>query len=176
MYLHPDGSAQSFSFQIAGDTFPGSSDNFPDLRSRRSWYNLPLLTVKNDVTKAIKYQEQRKTVAKALKAARIQCLAVTHVGRKTGARFAEQAGVPVEEVARAGHWAHGVMEEVYLQKLSRPALRGLAGFSPGGGNYYLARDVDVPTALQRKVFPGLEKWQATILSMWASSADRIQGA
>lgn len=72
--------------------------------------------------------------------------------------MAEAFGASPAEIARAGRWTSGVMENVYLTNFSMPTMRALAGFSSGGGSFYLPRYVKVPETLQRKVFPEVERW------------------
>lgn len=57
-----------------------------------------------------------------------------------------------------GHWNENVMSEVYLQKLSKGALRGLAGREPYGTDWFLARDIDPPADLEALVFPFADAW------------------
>jgi hypothetical protein len=106
----------------------------------------------------ISYGTQNDAVALCLRTAAIDSSKTTHIGRKTGARLAELAGVPGSEIARHGCWAGGAMEDFYLQGFSYPTMRGLADFAPQGGDYYLERDIDVPESLLRKVMPDIERW------------------
>lgn len=94
----------------------------------------------------------------ALKHAGVRTTQATHASRKAGAQIAELNGASPAEIARAGRWVTGVMENVYLTNFSLPAMRALAGFPSEVGSYYLPRYVDVPEELQRKVFPEVERW------------------
>ena len=115
-----------------------------------------------DGSTAISYSTQRNAVGDALDAAHVKTKK-THIGRLAGSRLAEDAGVPAPEIAKAGSWTATVLEKVYLQALSRPTIRGHAGFNPVGGQYFIARDIAVPVSLQRLVFPGLEEWSVAFL-------------
>ena len=102
---------------------------------------------------------QRKAMAAALKSAGVRTTQATHINRKAGAQIAEANGASPAEIARAGGWATGVMENVYLTNFALPAMRALAGFKSEGGTFYLPRAVSVPPeTLQRKVFPEIERW------------------
>ena len=98
-------------------------------------------------------------MAAALKSAGVRTTQATHINRKAGAQIAEANGASPAEIARAGGWATGVMENVYLTNFALPAMRALAGFKSEGGTFYLPRAVSVPPeTLQRKVFPEIERW------------------
>ena len=102
---------------------------------------------------------QRKAMAAALKSAGVRTTQAIHINRKPGAQIAEANGASPAEIARAGGWATGVMENVYLTNFALPAMRALAGFKSEGGTFYLPRAVSVPPeTLQRKVFPEIERW------------------
>ena len=153
------------SFQHGREIFPNSDCSFPSFRRRKDWYDLPLLCDDDNATRPISYSTQRRAIDAAIKDADVRTTQSTHINRKTGARLAEEGGAANADIARAGGWAMGVMENVYLTNIPRPALRALAGFNPQGGTFYLPRAVDVPDNLQRRVFPEVEKWCVRSLTL-----------
>lgn len=146
------------SFQHSQEIFPQSGHSFPSFHSRADWYDLPLLTVGNNPLEPIKYKTQDEAIRNALAHAKVKSTQSTHFGRKTGARLAEAGGAAEGDIARAGNWAQGVMENVYLAHIPRQTIRAVAGFKAEGGNFYLPRGVEVPQRLQTKIFPRLEEW------------------
>ena len=151
------------SFHHSGHKYPKSRTTFPSFQKRSNWYDLPLLCRHHDVTLDISYPAQNKSMKRALASANIRSKKVTHASRVAGARIAEENGASPEEVARAGRWASGVMEAVYLSSFPLPATRAMAEFASQRGSYYLPRAVPVPASLQRKVFPEVERWRVASL-------------
>jgi hypothetical protein len=131
---------------------------FPNLLKRAEWYDLPLLSTTNNVKKQLSYMEQNRAMTTALQFAGVISTSITHINRKTGAQLAELGGASSSEIARAGGWAQGVMENVYLSNLPREAMRSVAGFRKDRGGFYLPRAVQVPSSLLVQVFPMVEKW------------------
>ena len=147
---------------MSGDVYPGSTSSFPDFSEKKNWYNLPLLSRKGQPTTPIGYRTQERAIKAALDYAEVQTSKKTHASRIAGAQFAEAAGASVSEIARAGGWATAVMEVVYLSAFPREAMRALAGFPTKGGSFFLERALEVPDALQRKLFPESDKWSVPI--------------
>ena len=148
----------SHRFQLASDPYKGSNESFPNLSSRPDWYPLPLLCHTHQPAKAIKYHVQERAIYDALTYAGVITTKKTHIGRIYGARLAEVSGAEYEHIQRAGGWAQSVVSNVYLSSFPMEAIRALAGFSKDKGHYHLDRDVEVPVALQRMVFPQVEEW------------------
>ena len=143
---------------MATENAPHSTSGFPSLGNRRRWYRLPVLALPGKPYAKLSYNTQAKTMGSVLKAVDIVSSKKTHLGRKTGARLAEEAGVAATEIARQGKWKRDVLEDIYLHGFSSNTMQGLAGFTPTGGDYYLPRDILVPISLQRKIMPEIEKW------------------
>ena len=143
---------------MASENAPHSNSGFPSLADKRHWYELPVLALPGKPHAKLSYHTQAKTMSNVLKAVNIESSKKTHLGRKTGARLAEEAGVAAAEIARQGKWKRDILEDVYLRGFSFSTMRGLAGFTPTGGDYFLPRVVPVPVSLQRKVMPEIEKW------------------
>ena len=143
---------------MATENAPHSNSGFPSLKDKRHWYELPVLALPGKPFAKLSYITQSKSMGNVLKEVNIDSSKKTHLGRKTGARLAEEAGVAPTEIARQGKWKHDVLEDVYLRGFSSNAMRGLAGFTPTGGDYFLPRDIPVPESLQRKVMPEIELW------------------
>lgn len=138
------------------DTNPPTS--FPSLQRREHWYDLPLLSYASDPTKAIGYGTQREAVKAAIDFAGIKTTKVTHISRRTGAQLAEINGADEDAIKRAGRWSSGVVESSYLTKFPMAAIRAIAGWNPQGGDFYLARYVEVPESLQKKLYPWVDQW------------------
>jgi hypothetical protein len=146
------------SFHIDGAPFTPDGLLYPNVSSRESWYNTVLYNNQNDNYKSVQYDTQRINSRKSLRHAKVYTKAATHVGRHTGTHFAESAGVPTLDIQMMGHWNENVMTDVYLSKLSKAALRGLAGRDPQSRDWFLARDIDPPEELLRQVFPFVDNW------------------
>ena len=146
---------------MASESAPHSSSGFPSLADKRHWYRLPVLALPGKPHAKISYGTQSKSMSNVLKSVNIVSSKKTHLGRKTGARLAEEAGVSAIEIARQGKWKRDVLEDVYLRGFSASTMRGLAGFTPNGGDYFLPRNIPVPASLQRKIMPEIEKWLVT---------------
>ncbi|RXK39824.1 hypothetical protein M231_02879 [Tremella mesenterica] len=141
-----------------------SPSGFPNLATRANWYDLPLLSDGKNRLKEVSYDTQRRAINEALKAANVHTYQKTHVNRRLGARLAEQGGASPDEIARAGHWAHSVLEIHYLTHIPRKTLRALAGFPVEGKGFFLPRAVTPSPTLLRKIFPDVDKWTALLNS------------
>ena len=148
----------SYRFSVDKESFVNSTNGFPDLSKRESWYFIKLLRGDKGEMDGITYTTQHNAVRAAHAKADVTSSKSTHAGRRGGARVAERAGAAVTDIARAGNWSTSVLENVYLDQLPRGSMRAQAGFRPEGGTFWLPRAVDVPEDLQRAVFPQTEKW------------------
>lgn len=131
----------------------------PNMSTRKSWYDLPLFSHKNQPAVALKYDAQAKSMRSALEECGIHTSAVTHISRKWGAQLAERGGASQADIARQGRWVTSVMENVYLSHFPLQALRVLAGFPVTQEAYYLPRDIQRGEALLVTVFPDIERCQ-----------------
>ncbi|KAE8246728.1 hypothetical protein A4X13_0g5650 [Tilletia indica] len=147
----------------------------PDFTSSDKWYPLKLFRAnKGTAAKAIGYDTQLDTINAAFKAAAIVGSAKTHLSRRSGAQMAELGGGEEGQVRRAGRLNAQVMELCYLSAVPREVLRVHAGFSKEGGNFFLARDIEVKEELLKKVFPWLDEWDAAIGSGKLASGKRVE--
>ncbi|RXK34682.1 hypothetical protein M231_08061, partial [Tremella mesenterica] len=83
--------------------------------------------------------------------------------------YLEQGGTSPDEIARAGHWAHSVIEIHYLTHVPRRTLQAHAGFPIEGNGFFLPRAVTPPATLLKKIFPEAEKWLSLM-----NAAERLQ--
>ncbi|RXK35195.1 hypothetical protein M231_07566 [Tremella mesenterica] len=151
-----------------------SPSGFPDMSTRANWYDIPLLSDARDRSKEISYDTQRRAINGALQAANVHTYQKTHVNRRMGARLAEQGGASPDEIARAGHWAHSVLEIHYLTHVPRRTLRAHAGFPIEGNGFFLPRAVTPPSTLLKKVFPEAEKW-LSLMNAVGRSQEELTG-
>jgi hypothetical protein len=71
--------------------------------------------------------------------------------RGAGARAAELYGVEDRQISRAGFWDSSSMASSYLTGLPVKYMRSAAGFSDGGGAYFIRRaEIPPPEALQQQ--------------------------
>lgn len=149
---------------------------FPSFAARESWYNIKLLISKKSMTKpvgdtstqdhtqartkAISYNTHNGGIKSVFEACNINLPSTTHAGRKGGTQHAELNNVPEVHIRSAGGWNNRtVMESVYLNKLPRQFMRGLAGFNPAGGSYFLPRAThEPPDCIKNKIFPEADRW------------------
>jgi hypothetical protein len=171
---------QWYRYQIHEDQYPYSKpigwpslQSFPNLCHKPDWYNLPLLSKTCTIDKLLSYTVQAKAMAKALQKAGVHGVKVTHDGRVTGTRMAEAAGASASDIAWAGGWSTGVMENTYMSNLPRETMRTLAGFSPVKGGFFLERAVRVPEELCRMVFPQIEAMCVNIIVPICRSCEEI---
>ena len=131
----------------------------PRFQRRTQWYTQHLLRGKEPGA-ALSYEVMLEWINKVFKEAGLHALKKTHAGRKEGSQVAEMAGVGESEIRRAGHWNSDSMSTCYLSSISRPFVRGMAGFAPATmGNYYLPRaKVLPPTSLVHAVWPWVDQW------------------
>ena len=111
--------------------------------TRRSVFNIPPQQRANWA--AISYVGVRTTQA-------------THLDRKTGAQLAELGGADRQAIARAGGWADGIMDNMYLSKFPRESMRACTRFERRRRIVLLASAGRRSRELQRMVFPDIEKW------------------
>jgi hypothetical protein len=73
--------------------------------------------------------------------------------------------VPEDQIRRGGRWNANQMTGCYLTTLPRAFMRGIADFDPEyASNYFLPRETVAPPALLLgRVWPDLDRWQATHL-------------
>ena len=134
------------------------------MADRQHWYNIRLIKGK-DRRKDISYAAQLDGVKKVFKACSIDSTVWTHVNRGSAAKLAEAAGASEAQLRRAGCWNGAKMEGSYLTTLPKKAMRALAGFGSKTGVYWLPRaSIDPSAALQRLVFPEVEKWELFLSS------------
>lgn len=143
-------------FRSSNVRAPASPNGFPNLSEKENWYRLPLLCTAEDPTKPLSYERQASAISSMLKAIGVETSKATHIGRTSGARLAEEAGVEAEEIAKHGKWSHSVMADTYLRGFSVPTMLGVAGFKPQGHDYHLPRDVPVPEELKKMIWPELD--------------------
>jgi hypothetical protein len=93
-----------------------------------------------------------------LEAAGIMTKKVTHAFRGSASRMADLGGASESDISRAGRWDMSCMNQYYLTTLPRETMRVLAGFTAEPGTFWLARDVDPPSALEKMVFPDVDLW------------------
>ncbi|XAO25380.1 hypothetical protein I312_104203 [Cryptococcus bacillisporus CA1280] len=74
--------------QLPGCVAPG----LPNMSARKSWYDLPLFSHRNQPAVSLKYDAQAKSMRSALEECGIHTSAVTHINRKWGAQLAERGG------------------------------------------------------------------------------------
>ena len=67
-----------------------------------------------------------------------------------------------EDTKVLGNWRPDTHESVYSSKLPLPALRGMGGHPQRKGTFYVPRNIEVPDALSKQVFPFLEYHQKCI--------------
>nr|KIR47028.1 hypothetical protein I312_03924 [Cryptococcus bacillisporus CA1280] len=79
--------------QLPGCVAPG----LPNMSARKSWYDLPLFSHRNQPAVSLKYDAQAKSMRSALEECGIHTSAVTHINRKWGAQLAERGGFPVTQ-------------------------------------------------------------------------------
>ena len=72
-------------------------------------------------------------------------------------------GISSDDISKHGKWNEDVLSNVYLSQINQRVIRGLAGFSPDGRFYHLARSQVVPDEeLATMVFPEIEDWESKI--------------
>jgi hypothetical protein len=82
---------------------------------------------------------------------------VTHTGRGSGARHAQEMGAGIEEIAQHGNWNNSRVVLFYLSGIPKDVPHKLAGFRGQGERSWLARNTLVPPLeLQRKLWPFIE--------------------
>ena len=135
------------------------NEPFPSFRCSSEWYPVKLLKTGNDPTKEMSYQVHCNAISSALSAIGLKSRAKTHIGRGSGARMAELEGASEAQIRRLGRWNNQAMENCYLTSLPREAMRTLAGFEPGRGNFYTKRaTLQPPETLQKAIFPEVDDW------------------
>ena len=80
---------------------------------------------------------------------------VLYLWRGVAARKAENMGVHIESIKRAGGWANSALQNSYLApSVALDACRALANFTSISGSYYLCRTAIEPSeTLINAVFP-----------------------
>lgn len=145
-------------FHCSNLTFPVSESTFPSFQQARDWYDLKVYPNGTELLNPIKYETHRAAVAKIHKATGVVSSKVTHIGREEAAKLADLMGASFDSISRNGRWNRSAVVQHYIATLSRETLRVLAGFRPDGGDYYIDRDVTVPEALAKEVFPEVDEW------------------
>ena len=139
-------------------------EQFPDMTRPQTWYNIKLCKSNpSDLTKSIAQAAHYKSLKKAFDECKITTSAITHAGRKSGAKMADLGDAGASDIRRAGRWTNDSMEGSYLTNLPRRMLRAMATFDANGRTFWLARDGVQPSeTLLQKVFPWIDQWQARI--------------
>ena len=66
----------------------------------------------------------------------------------------------VDGMRTQGRWNRTALEGSYLSHLPREAMRALAGFDQQDSKcYYIPRDIDPPSCLERLIFPEIERFE-----------------
>ena len=100
------------------------NEPFPDMTRPSTWYSLKLCTGdSSNPTKNIEQPAHYKALKKAFDACHIISTAVTHAGRKSGAKMAVLGEAGDSDIRRAGRWTSDAMEGSYLTGLPRRMLR-----------------------------------------------------
>ncbi|KAI8360067.1 hypothetical protein B0O80DRAFT_483904 [Mortierella sp. GBAus27b] len=82
---------------------------------------------------------------------------VTHAGRGSGTRHAQEMGAGIEEIAQHGNWNNSRVVLRCLSGIPKDVPHKLAGFGGQGERSWLARNTLVPSLeLQRKLWPFIE--------------------
>ena len=83
---------------------------------------------------------------------------VTHAGRGSGARHAQEMGAGIEEIAQHGHWNNNRVVLFYLSGVPKDVPHKLAGFSNPTERSWLPRNTLIPPLeLQQRLWPFIEK-------------------
>ncbi|KAE8236563.1 hypothetical protein A4X03_0g9394, partial [Tilletia caries] len=158
------------------------SEPFPDFSSRASWYHLMLLTDGDDNTAGsdgITWGDQAQILKKAFSDLDIATSKVTHAMRGGGARMAFEHGCSEDSIRKHGRWTAGgdQLMERYLTGVALQPVRALAGFSPGGGDYWLPRTLkEPPLSLQQQLWPRIEEVEAAIRQRHRTGGETDQAA
>lgn len=136
------------------------------------WFGVKVLKADKNPTVEWKYSSHYDAVKKAIVFVDLSTTKVTHIGRGSGARMADLAGVGEDQIRRQGRWNNSSMNGAYLTGLPRESMRISAGFPLVQGHFYLPRAVlEPPVELQHKVFPWADEWLGKIRSGIAESSN-----
>ncbi|KAG2208658.1 hypothetical protein INT47_007756 [Mucor saturninus] len=117
------------------------------------WFGVKVLKTDNSPTTAWKYSSFYNEFQKAIVAVDgIKTTKVTHIGRGSGARMADLAGVRQEIIRRQGPWNNSSMNGAYLTGLPRDTNYenvGWFSFNPGT---FLFAILEPPVELPQKVW------------------------
>ncbi|KAE8183984.1 hypothetical protein CF335_g8157, partial [Tilletia laevis] len=155
---------------------------FPNFSSRASWYHLMLLTdCEDDAVEGsgVTWDDQAQVLKKAFSDLGIATSNVTHAMRGGGARMAFERGCSEDSIRKHGRWTAGgdQLIERYLTGVALQPVRALAGFSAGGGDYWLPRTlVEPPLALQQQLWPEIEEAETTIKERHRTGGETDQAA
>ncbi|CAO3682377.1 unnamed protein product [Rhizopus microsporus] len=135
------------------------NEPFPDFTRRKNWYETMVFKGDDRFT-PITYRAQHKMYIDVFKRVGIHFSKTTHANRKSALNMIAQENVSNDQQKMVSRWGTDPMVGCYISSLPVELMKGLAGFPPHQGSYFLSRAVVIPPKhLQVLVFPDIQFWK-----------------